>query len=86
MVIRNNQNRIINAFLDPVSFKKTKHILRAAYELRDRVSRDLFTPRFVPGDQQLADIMTKALGPSPHMAQLRRVLVDGKATGVVDAH
>jgi hypothetical protein len=33
---------------DPVAFKKTKHILRAANELRDKVARDVFVPSSRP--------------------------------------
>ena len=45
---------------DPVSFKKTKHILRAAYGLRDYVSRDVFSMSHIAGTTNLADILTKA--------------------------
>jgi hypothetical protein len=48
---------------DPVAFKKTKHILRAANELRDKVARDVFAPTFVEGTKQRADVLTKPLGP-----------------------
>ena len=46
---------------DPVAFKKTKHILRHAYELRDRVARRCFAPEYVKSADQLADILTKPL-------------------------
>ena len=51
---------------DPVAFKKTKHILRHAYELRDRVARDIYAPEFVDTDNQLADILTKGLRVHQH--------------------
>ena len=60
--------------VDPVAFKKTKHILRHAFELRDRVARRLFTPSFVPSEDQLADIFTKALRVAPHQTMLHRLL------------
>ena len=59
---------------DPVAFKKTKHILRAANELRDRVAKDIFRTEFVEGVNQLADLLTKALGPTAHRMQIARVL------------
>jgi len=59
---------------DPVAFRKTKHILRHAYELRDRVLRRVFAPEFVPTDDQLADILTKALRVGPHLLLLDRIL------------
>ena len=47
---------------DPVAFKQTKHILRAAEFLRDLVMREVVTLTHVPGKVMLADILTKALG------------------------
>ena len=47
---------------DPVAFKKTKHILRAAEFLRDLVQRDVLVVRHLPGSAMLADILTKAVG------------------------
>ena len=38
----------IDLTADPIAFKKTKHIMRHAYELRDRISRRLFAVGFVP--------------------------------------
>ena len=52
----------------------TKHILRHAWELRDRVARSVFVPFFVPTAEQLADILTKALRPGTHSALLARLL------------
>ena len=45
---------------DPVSFKKTKHILRAAEGLRDYVARLVLTLVHLPGKINVADILTKA--------------------------
>ena len=59
---------------DPVAFKKTKHILRAAHELRDRVARCVFAPKFVESAQQLADVLTKSLRPLDH-ARLVTILM-----------
>ena len=46
---------------DPVAFKKTKHIMREAYYLRDVVARKVYDPVHVPSADQLADILTKPL-------------------------
>lgn len=46
---------------DPVAFKKTKHILRAAEFLRDLVKREVITLSHVPGTVMLADLLTKAV-------------------------
>ena len=49
----------IDLSYDPVAFKKTKHILRAAYGLRDYVARRVFSMSHVNGAINMADIMTK---------------------------
>jgi len=64
----------INLAQDPVAFKKTKHILRAAHELRDRVHRGLFTMQYVEAANQLADIMTKGLRVHLHKSMNKRLL------------
>ncbi len=59
---------------DPVAFKKTKHILRHAYELRDRVARRVFAPTYVESARQLADILTKGLRGGVHATLLPMLL------------
>ena len=48
------------ALYDPVSFRKTKHVLRAAEGLRHYVATLVFVMTHVKGNKNLADIMTKA--------------------------
>ena len=64
----------IDLSYDPVAFKKTKHILRAANELRDRVAREVVKPEYVEAAKQRADVLTKPLGPTAHQAQLAHLL------------
>ena len=45
---------------DPVAFKNTKHILRAAEFLRDLVTREVVSVEHISGVVMLADILTKA--------------------------
>ena len=59
-----------------MAFKKTKHILRHAYELRDRVQRCVYVPRHVPTEEQLADVLTKGLRSAPHRRLVLRLLSD----------
>ena len=61
---------------DPVAFKKTKHILRHAYELRDRVARGVYVTAFVESALQLADILTKGLRVGTHRDLVLRLLHD----------
>ena len=58
MIYCDSKSAVEKAY-DPVSFKKTKHILRAAEGLRDYVARLVFILTFVPGKLNLADILTK---------------------------
>ena len=44
-----------------------------------RVARDIFSPTYVEGTSQLADILTKPLGPASHRVQLARVLEEEDA-------
>ena len=64
----------IDMAFDPVSFKKTKHILRDAEYLRDLVAREAFVPRHVVSSMQIADVFTKALA-RPTFLDLRAQLV-----------
>ena len=57
-------------------FKRTKHILRHAYELRDRVLRRIFVPTYVETAAQLADVLTKGLRPASHLRFLAALLPD----------
>ena len=64
----------IDLTFDAVAFKKTKHILRDAYFLRDVVARLVFAPRHVSSEDQWADILTKPL-PRMIFARLRARLL-----------
>ena len=64
----------IDLAFDPVAFKRTKHILRASNELRDKVAKDLFKPVYVEAAGQRADILTKGLGPTQHQTHLVQLL------------
>ena len=68
----------VNLTEDPVAFKKTKHILRAANELRERVARCIFAPAHVASAEQYADILTKPLRPGSHALLLDRLLTEQK--------
>ena len=63
----------IDMAFDPVAFKKTKHILRAAEFLRDLVARGAVTMRHVKGAVMIADILTKATA-RPVFIELLRLL------------
>ena len=57
--IYSDSKSVVDLSVDPVAFKKTKHILRAAEGLRDYVARLVFVLIFLPGKVNLADILTK---------------------------
>ena len=56
---------------DPVSFKNTKHILRAANFLRDLVLKGAVVLRHVKGTRNLADLLTKAVARAVFIELLR---------------
>ena len=49
----------IDMSFDPIAFKKTKHILRAAHFLRDLCDRQFFQVIWIAGTQNPADLFTK---------------------------
>ena len=59
-VIYSDSKSAIDMSFDPVAFKKTKHILRAAEFLRDLVARQTVTLKHVAGSTMIADVLTKA--------------------------
>ena len=52
----------VDMAFDPVAFKNTKHILRAAQFLRDLVARLVVTMEHIAGTEMIADMFTKPLG------------------------
>ena len=52
----------VDMAFDPVAFKNTKHILRAAQFLRDLVARLVVTMEHIAGTEMIADMLTKPLG------------------------
>ena len=68
--------------LDPVAFKQTKHILRAAQFLRDLVHREVVLPKHLPGKVMIADLLTKAVARAVFhtlVALLNKFAADGIA-------
>ena len=60
-IIWSDSKSAVDMAFDPVAFKQTKHIMRAAEFLRDLVAREVITLRHVPGRTMLADLLTKAV-------------------------
>ena len=63
----------IDMSLDPVAFKKTKHIMRAAEFLRDLVAREVVRLVHLSGRVMIADILTKAVA-RPTFIELIKLL------------
>ena len=59
--IFSDSDSAVDMSLDPVSFRQTKHILRAAEFLRDLVARRVVRMQHLPGRVMVADLLTKAL-------------------------
>lgn len=52
---------MVDLSYDPVAFKKTKHILRAAEFVRDRVLRQYVTFVWISGRDNVADLFSKCV-------------------------
>ena len=57
--IYSDSKSCVDLSYDPVSFKKTKHILRAAEGLRDYVAREVIVLSHIAGVINIADMLTK---------------------------
>jgi hypothetical protein len=75
----------INMSFDPVAFKKTKHILRAAAFLRDLVAKGVLVLGHVKGAYMVADLLTKPAERSVFV-RLLRLLDAYSADGVAVLH
>ena len=69
--IHSDSRSAIDMSFDPVSFKNTKHILRAANFLRDLVLKGAVVLRHVKGTRNLADLLTKAVARAVFIELLR---------------
>lgn len=52
---------VVDLSFDPVAFKKTKHILRAAEYVRDLAMRQVLCLQWMPSRNNVADLCTKAV-------------------------
>ena len=73
-LLRIDNKSAIDMAHDPVAFKKTKHIMRESFYLRDLVARRVYSPEHVVSSENKADILTKAL-PRLTFARLRGFLL-----------
>ena len=81
-IICSDSASAVGMAFDPISFKKTKHILRAAEFLRDLVAREVVLLKHVPGSTMVADLLTKAVSRVVFIALLK-LLDEYAATGTV---
>ena len=64
----------VDMSFDPVAFKNTKHILRAAQFLRDLVSKGVIVLKHMAGKEMFADLLTKAI--SRQLFDVLRAVMD----------
>ena len=83
-ILSDSQSAVGLAF-DPISFKNTKHILRAAEFLRDLVAKEVLRLEHISGTHMLADLLTKAVS-RPIFLQLMELLDAYARTGVSALH
>ena len=84
-VIYSDSKSAVDLAFDPVAFKNTKHILRAAEFLRDLVAKEVLHLEHISGTYMLADLLTKAVS-RPIFLQLMALLDDYARTGVSALH
>ena len=70
-LIYSDSKSAVDITYDPIAFKKTKHVLRAAEFLRDLVTRRVITFTHVMGTRMPADIFTKAVSRAVFLELLR---------------
>mmetsp|Transcript_26722 Transcript_26722/g.40195 ORF Transcript_26722/g.40195 Transcript_26722/m.40195 type:complete len:496 (+) Transcript_26722:168-1655(+) len=72
--VRSDNKGVVDLSYDPVAFKKTKHILRAAEFVRDLVTRKKFHIFWLSGADNVADLLTKvvSVGVFRHLLSLVR--------------
>ena len=63
-LIYSDSKSAIDMTIDPVAFKKTKHILRAAQFLRDLVAKEVVTFTHLQGSLMPSDLLTKSVSRS----------------------
>ena len=84
-IVYSDSKSAVDMSLDPVAFKNTKHILRAAEFLRDLVAKEVLHLEHISGTYMLADLLTKAVS-RPIFLQLMALLDDYARTGVSALH
>ena len=70
-VVWSDSRSAVALAFDPVAFKQTKHILRAAEFLRDLVAKNVITLQHLPGRVMIADTVTKAVSRPVFLALLK---------------
>ena len=80
-LIQSDSKSAVDMSLDPVAFKRTKHILRAAEFLRDLVACEVITCAHLPGKIMIADVLTKACS-RPIFLELSRLIYEYSSKGV----
>lgn len=79
-VMSTDNKGVVLLSFDPVAFKKTKHILRAAEFVRDLVRRQIMVMKWIPGAENVADVCTKAVSLSVFRA-LKMLLINLPVAG-----
>ena len=80
-LIHSDSKSAVDMSLDPVAFKRTKHILRAAEFLRDLVAREVIKCTHLSGKIMIADVLTKPCS-RPVFLQLAQLIYEYSSKGV----
>ena len=80
--LRTDSKSAVDLAFDPIAFKNTKHILRAAEFLRDLVMRLVVVVEHVAGSTMIADLLTKPCARATFV-KLRELLDNFSTSGDV---
>jgi hypothetical protein len=66
-VLHSDNQAPLSIVLNPVQYQRSKHIAIRYHFIRQAAQIDMITIDYVPTDEQIADVLTKALKPIKHL-------------------
>ena len=70
-VLHSDNQAALSIVLNPVQYQRSKHIAIRYHFIRQAAQNDMITIDYVPTDEQIADVLTKALKPVKHLKAVK---------------
>ena len=70
-VLHSDNQAALSIVLNPVQYQRSKHIAIRYHFIRQAAQNDMITIDYVPMDEQIADVLTKALKPVKHLKAVK---------------